>query len=738
LQAHSVGFVGNLRHRGHSAQRSARPHDKVWRILDMARHLVFLALLAQLTSGSSINQELREAGRSHASPIAKVLELLSDMEEKVKREGAEADEAHEKSVHHCERRGDDLGYAIKTGTNAKDELQARISKSETKIETLSESIQESLESIEANEADLAKATEMREKEKKNFETSEKELLDTMDSLKRAVGVLEKESHGSAALLQVKQAPDVLAALNLMVSGAMIGAADESSLTAFLQSSEEATEMQAPKPPAYESKSGGVIEMLEDLQDKAKSELRELRKKEEEARHNYQMVRQALELEIKASKDEIDKMKGHLGNAEKNKADDSKDFQETSSQLEADTQELKDLKQECHRKAEDYELETKSRKDELEALDVAKTALKEKTGGADSQQYSFLQMTESTETIGAGEDNTEVIQYLRDVAKRTNSTGVALLTRRIGNMLRSDLTSGEDVFAKIKDMIKEMIATMEKDMAEAADKKAYCDAEMSKADAKKQSKESDVSEIKTKIDAVASKSAGLKAEVEELQKALSSLAETEATMNSDRTAEKKAFEKNEPELQDGLEGVKIALNVLTEFYKGSGGEEAAASRGNKGAAQAGAATGIIGMLEVVEADFAKSLAEMRVTEKTAAADYEKEMKEMKEEKMRKSMDAKYKTQEFERLDSDLEELKSDEESAQTELSAVLEFIEGLKAECVAKPETFEEKAAKKQKEIDGLESALEALEARGASLVQKGKTSALRLLRGSHAAEILGF
>jgi len=383
------------------------------------------------------------------------------------------------------------------------------------------------------------------------------------------------------------------------------------------------------------------------------------------------------------------------------------------------------------------LETKSRKEELEALAVAKTALEEKTGGAFVQQYSFLQMAESTESIGAGEDNTEVIQYLRDVAQRTNSTGVALLTRRIGSMLRSDMTSGEDVFAKIKDMIKEMIATMEKDLAEAADKKAYCDAEMEKADAKKESKESDVKEITTKIDAAAAKSAGLKAEVEELQKALTTLAETEATMTEDRGAEKKAYEKNEPETQDGLEGVKIALNVLNEFYKGTGGQEAAASRGQAGAAQAGAATGIIGMLEVIEADFAKSLAEMRVAEKTAKADFEKEMAEMKDEKLRKSTDVKYKTQEFQQLDADLEELKSDEESAQTELSAVLEFIEGLKAECLAKPESYEEKAAKKQKEIDGLESALEALEARGASLVQKGKTSALRLLRGSRAASILG-
>jgi len=524
-------------------------------------------------------------------------------------------------------------------------------------------------------------------------------------------------------------------VSAMLSGSMIGAADAAGLTAFLQNSEE--DGQAPTAAPYESKSGGVIEMLEDLQDKGKAELRELRKKEEECRHNYQMVSQALEMEIKASKDEIDKMKGHKGNADKSKADDSKDLHEVSSQLDADTKELKDLKDDCRRKGEDYVLETKSRKEELEALAVAKTALEEKTGGAFVQQYSFLQMAESTESIGAGEDNTEVIQYLRDVAQRTNSTGVALLTRRIGSMLRSDMTSGEDVFAKIKDMIKEMIATMEKDLAEAADKKAYCDAEMEKADAKKESKESDVKEITTKIDAAAAKSAGLKAEVEELQKALTTLAETEATMTEDRGAEKKAYEKNEPETQDGLEGVKIALNVLNEFYKGTGGQEAAASRGQAGAAQAGAATGIIGMLEVIEADFAKSLAEMRVAEKTAKADFEKEMAEMKDEKLRKSTDVKYKTQEFQQLDADLEELKSDEESAQTELSAVLEFIEGLKAECLAKPESYEEKAAKKQKEIDGLESALEALEARGASLVQKGKTSALRLLRGSRAASILG-
>jgi len=143
-----------------------------------------------------------------SSPITKVLELLGDMQAKVKKEASEAEEAVKEQDLFCERRASDLGYSIQTNKNAKEELEARISKAEGKIETVGESVEEALSGIQANEANLESATNLRSKEKAQFVAAQKDLMDTMESMKKAVRVLESEAAkgtgASASLLQVQK------------------------------------------------------------------------------------------------------------------------------------------------------------------------------------------------------------------------------------------------------------------------------------------------------------------------------------------------------------------------------------------------------------------------------------------------------------------------------------------------------------------------------------------------------
>merc|ERR1719213_515139 len=58
---------------------------------------------------------------------------------------------------------------------------------------------------------------------------------------------------------------------------------------------------------------------------------------------------------------------------------------------------------------------------------------------------------------------------------------------------------------------------------------------------------------------------LKEEVATLQKELASLAKTQADMDALREKESAAYAKDKPELEQGLEGVKLALQILREYY-----------------------------------------------------------------------------------------------------------------------------------------------------------------------------
>jgi len=259
----------------------------------------------------------------------------------------------------------------------------------------------------------------------------------------------------------------------------------------------------------------------------------------------------------------------------------------------------------------------------------------------------------------------------------------------------------------------MIAKLQEEANKDADSKAYCDKEMSESNAKKDEMSAEIDKLSSKLNSAKTKSAKLKEEVSDLQSELAELASTMAEAKQLREEEKAEFTANKPEMEAGIEGVKIALEVLREYYaKGTG---------------TSAGEGIIGMLEVIESDFTKSLSEMTTTEETAAMEYEKWVKESSITKATKEGDVKGKTKGAADLDKAVGELTTDRDGVQTELDAVLEYLGKLTEKCVAKPEPYAERKTRRDAELAGLKEALEILESETA-LIQRG---ARRTLRGLH-------
>lgn len=176
------------------------------------------------------------------------------------------------------------------------------------------------------------------------------------------------------------------------------------------------------------------------------------------------------------------------------------------------------------------------------------------------------------------------------------------------------------------------------------------------------------------------------------------------------------------MEAGLEGVKLGLKILREYYaKGDKAHEAAT----------GASTSIVGLLEVVESDFSKGLAEMISTEETAAALYVKETKEYEIEKTTNEADVKYKTEEMTGLDKNVAELTSDRSSLNAELDAVVEYLAKLDDTCIAKPDTYEQRVARRKAELDGLKEALTILDG-SVALLQRSKATLRGVVRRHQA------
>jgi len=643
---------------------------------------------------------------NEVNPIEKVIQMMSDLEAKIIGEGKEAQKTYDEFAEWCEDRSKDLQFEIKTGKANAADLAATIQKETANAEELTAKIEDLSADIAADEAELKEATAIREKENAAFVAEEKELKEVIDMLQRAVAILEKEMGGGASMMQIKTASNLEQALAAMVQASAISTADANKLSSFVQTQDSDEETGAPEAAAYESKSGGIVDTLNGLLDKAEGQLDAATKEETTAKNNYDLKKQALTDEMKYANKDMDAAKKGLAESSEIKAAAEGDLGVTTKDLNEDVNALGSLHQDCMTKAEDFEAETTSRGEELKALAMAKKAVKDNTGGATEQQYSFLQVSSDAK-------NFEVIRMVKDLARKQHAPELAQLASRLGSAIR--LNHGADVFAKIKGMISDMVEKLEQEAAEAAELKEWCDKEIGESTEKKEESDALFEKLSTKLNSAEAKSAKLKEEVAQLQKELAELAETQAEMDKIRADEKATYEKNKPELEQGLKGVKLALKILNDYY---------AKADKSHSSSEGAGSGIIGMLEVIESDFTKSITEMVAAEQTAASTYESETNENAIEKTTKEQDVKYKTKEAASLDKKAAELTTDRDGVKSELDAVNEYLKSLDDKCTYKVESYEERKARREAEINGLKDALDILESETA-FVQTGSLRGVR-------------
>merc|ERR1719428_1062117 len=681
--------------------------------------LLYIALPAAVMANS--------AG-TDTNPIEKVIEMMSDLQQKIIGEGKAAQAVYDEFAEWCEEESKNLGFTIKTAKANAEELNAVIEKCDADIAEFDEYIGELTSTISTDEADLKAATAIRTKENGIFVEKEAELVNTVDTLERAIGLIEREmaKNPGAAFLQIKNAESLAKTMKLLVDAAGVTSDDAQRLTAFLQgknhesSLEEDRESEtgAPDPAAYKSKGGGIVEVLSDLLTDAETQLEEARKKEEDNQFNYDTLKLELEDAIKFSNKELDKTEKKKAETEETKGVSQGDLDVVMKGLGEDMQQLADTHHDCMTKAEDFEMETQARAAELKAIAKAKKIIQEMTGGAAGQTYSlaedddddtsFLQVSMKTHSDLA---SFEAVRRVETLAHQLHSTVLAQLAERLDAATQLASKTGDDPFAKVKGLIADMIETLLKEAEEEAAKKGYCDKEMGETKAKRKELNTEIEELTTKIDEKTAKSAKLKEEVAVLSKELAELAKTQQEMDKIRAEEKADYDKNKAEMEQGIEGVNLALKVLREYYASGGGAQ-------------GAGGGIISMLEVFEADFEKGLAELITVEEAAVAEYEKITKENAISKVTKEQDVKYKTKEAKGLDEAVAEHTTDKTALVSELESVQKYWDSLQEECIAKVPSYEERKKRRDAEIQGLKDALAILNGE-AVLLQKGSSRKLR-------------
>merc|ERR1719240_811770 len=269
------------------------------------------------------------------------------------------------------------------------------------------------------------------------------------------------------------------------------------------------------------------------------------------------------------------------------------------------------------------------------------------------------------------------------------------------------------------MIKDLIEKLTTEAAEEADQKSWCDAELKSNKETRDEKTEEVNRLTARSDMLHSQIAQLTSELEDLSDQISSLNLALKEATEARAKDKAANDKAIADAKAAIPAVRSALAVLKDFYakaskatalvqqKGPG-DDAPGSWDTPYTGMGGSSTGVLGMLEVILADFVRLEQETSSTEAEAQSAFDKFSADSTADIDAKTSTSKEKEALKLSKTRDLEDTGKDLKSTQKELDAALAYHDELKPSCVDAGVSFSERSQRRQEEIESLQEALKIL------------------------------
>merc|ERR1719238_2382250 len=274
------------------------------------------------------------------------------------------------------------------------------------------------------------------------------------------------------------------------------------------------------------------------------------------------------------------------------------------------------------------------------------------------------------------------------------------------------------FDKVKKMIKDLIVKLMEEATEESEHKGWCDTELGTNKQTREDKADAVSTLTAEAEELEAKISKLSEEMAELSDDIAAIDQAVAEATAIRQKEKAKNTVTIEEAKVAQAAVAKALTVLQEFYAKAADATALVQQDPASDAPAtfdkpytgmgGASGGIIGMLQVIESDFARLETETSAAESAAEEEYTKFTDDSAQDKAVKTMAMENKSKDKTSAESDLVTTKSDLDATQKELDAALAYYERLKPSCVDAGLSYEERVKMREEEIQSLQEALRIL------------------------------
>merc|ERR1719333_1641295 len=541
------------------------------------------------------------------------------------------------------------------GANLIEKLKADIGDANADAAQMAKDIGSLNADISSWESETKEANTLRKAGAERYQKAHDEYEESIDSVERAIETIKAGPGAAAALAQTS-----LLELN---SKSLVPAKTKRLITSLLQKWDAKTallqdgaemlmdaEATAPEAHVFESQSGGVMQIVEDLGDKFSAEKNELEKREMNEKSAHEMMVADLTDQIEGATKERNKKTAFKAQREQESADASGDLADATKTLAEDTKYHSDLTAECEGKSVDFKQRQTTRGEEIEAINKAIQIMSSEDVMGGAQHLSLAQTKAKTALVQLRSSSGSPVQgiaanFLRDRASRTKSQVLSFLATKVS----------DEPFKKVIKMVKDMIAKLMQEAQEEAEHKGFCDTEMSTNKVTRDQKTDEVASLKAEVEELTANIAQLTEDIANLGKAIADSDAAVAKATALREAEKA---KNTATIEDAKvaeEAVGQALSVLKEFYDKAATATALSQQakpegpiaydsralailgGGAGAAMVqvpgapetfddkpytGMANGgVMGMLEVIQSDFARLLSETSASENESQKEFE---------------------------------------------------------------------------------------------------------------------
>jgi len=535
---------------------SGRVASYTTRAVEMSRCCIVVAF-ALFTCGKA-------SGAVAPNPIRKVVGLMQDMQKEIQGEMDKEKALFEKFMCICTEYPAMLSDTVETGKKTIERLAGQLEEEKAEKDQLDQDLKGHNEDKASAEADLGKASNLREKEQTEYESASASGKANVKVLSKMIPAIEK---GRAALLEDASAANIPKVQALVEASADVSVEERRQVEAFLSGSSAEGEAVGG--------SGEVVGILKQMLDEMTRNLADTEKNEEIASASFADLKSAKDEEIGVAADAIEskeKRSGELGVSISRAKDSHEDTQDEM----ADAQEmLHTLSTQCGAKKQEWEVRIKLRNDEIaaiseaigilnndDALEVFKKAVP--SALVQDSKAGFLQTRYASSLVANLEKATEI---LRRAVQLHPDTRVSFLLSSMASKLRGAQKSNEQApdLSEVVEMVEKMINILKKEQVDDEKKKDWCQTELLKAEKEQKEKQdmmdSTVAALSEADDNVASNAEDMKA----MEADIASLDKSVAEATEQRKKEHGEYVEATQLAQVAIKLIGKAKDRLAKFY-----------------------------------------------------------------------------------------------------------------------------------------------------------------------------